>query len=147
MAISRRKIVILVGSLSVALAVVGIVWDFTRDKTSETRMEMVEHDRLVEHLKQSAKSLGQQVRDFAGNARCSETVECRVMGLGPKICDGYSDFIFYSIRDAQKDSLLRAVDKFNATMSQLNDLSPIVQNCGKPDPEVRCVQGRCVGVE
>ena len=132
--------------LAVALSVLAVLWDYRRDTTSDEKRDLAAKQREITTIEKKNYALAPLIKRLAGNGYCREDQECGVIGIGAKICDGYLEFIFYSLRDTDPDGLRSAVTQFNANVTRLNDLSLEVQHCGTNLPDAVCVQNKCVGV-
>lgn len=136
--------------LGVLLLLIGggslVYWDTHRDKSSHAREELKSRNREIKEIETAQRSLALRLRSLAGSGRCKEEEDCGVFGLGAKLCDGYPEFVFYSIRDADPDALRDVVNAYNSNMVRLNNLTLGAQHCGKAMPRVRCIQERCVGI-
>ena len=102
------------------------------------------HDAQIDELRGQLKELSTQIQNAQGQSRCEEDRQCRVVGLGSKICGEYRDYLIYSVVDANGPSLSVLIPQFNALHQKLNGLTLSANNCGiKPAP-IRCIAGKCV---
>lgn len=101
------------------------------------------HDSELTKLEEKLQTLADEIRSEHGSGACGSSDECRVLGLGAKVCGGYNDFLIYSVTDVEEQTLLATVREFNNTAEKLNNLSLKVPKCGAPPAPIDCVRKRC----
>lgn len=80
-----------------------------------------------------------------GEPQCSDTTDCRYIGLGAKPCGGPSRYLIYSIATVDSLNLARRVAEFNEFNAMLNRLYGLRSDCSVPNkPNMGCRDGRCV---
>lgn len=143
-----KNLKILIGVL-VVLAISGglIYWDATRDHTSEQKKEFAARDEKMREIEVRQQSLVDQMHEVAGEQACEEDGDCRVLGLGVERCGGYRDFLFYSRKDSQEETLIPLVREFNKNQTEFVNLSLTVPDCGVATPRVICKKGKCKAVK
>ena len=97
----------------------------------------------LRQLKEAQIRLSAQIQDLAGSGECEESHECRILGYGLRACEGYNEFLIYSVKDANQEELLRKVNEYNKNAVQLNDLDFAVPHCGVATPRVACIEELC----
>jgi hypothetical protein len=117
---------------------------YRRIKNPETIPTWEARDQQVERLSLQLKNFANEIKSHQGQSRCQSDDDCRVVGLGSRVCNGYKDFLIYSVRDANETILLQKVRAFNSTMSEMNNLSIKVPNCGESPAPIQCKSSQCV---
>lgn len=132
-----------------ALIVIGgfIYWDFTRDKSSASRLAFEERKKITEQLETDQKTLAAQIQELLKQSHCKSDGDCKASGLGAKVCNGYRAFIYYSRTNPHLYELEQYIQKFNQNAAKLSDLSLKVPACGVEAPQVRCIEEQCVPIE
>jgi len=92
------------------------------------------------------QGLAKQIQSTQGEGICKNDSQCRVVGLGAKVCNLYKDFLVYSIQDVHEERLLHFISEFNNLREKMVDMSFSVGQCGKKPASVRCVSKRCTPV-
>ena len=129
----------------VILLTIGIGYGiYYRKQNAENTPSWNAHDQQVERLGLQLKNLANEIKSHQGQSRCKADDDCRVVGLGSRVCNGYQDFLIYSVTDADETILLQKVRAFNSTMSEINNLSINVPNCGESPAPIKCKNGQCV---
>jgi hypothetical protein len=104
-------------------------------------------DRRLKELDTGMATLAKKIKAGVGRPECQESADCRLVGLGAKICDGYRDFLIYSTRTTEETKVLPLVKEFNRLAEEQHQLSFSVPNCGKPVGRIQCVEGGCQPVK
>lgn len=112
----------------------------------ELKREWDQRDAHVKKLDQALRDAAQKVKKEAGKPECKRSSECRLVGLGAKVCDYYKDFLVYSTSQADESKLLPLVAEFNRLAEEQYNLSLSVSTCGKPMARVACIDGGCMPV-
>lgn len=105
------------------------------------------HDSKLKKIEQRKKTLSQQIKSSMGKGVCREDSHCHVVGLGAKVCEGYSNFLVYSSLDTSEPDLLNLVESFNEADEEFNKISVNVFHCGEKAKQVRCHEKRCTVYE
>ena len=101
------------------------------------------HEVKLKAIEQKMENLSGEIKKKMGAGACEFDYECRVTGLGVKICDGYKNFLVYSLKDTNESELLNVIEKFNQASTEFNELSLNVEKCGETPKVPRCFQNRC----
>lgn len=101
------------------------------------------HNEKLEDIEKKMKDISTLIKTKVGNGECNYDYECRVAGLGFKTCDGYLNFIVYSIKDTEESELLNLIADFNKASERFNELSMNVPSCGEKAKEPYCLTNRC----
>ena len=88
--------------------------------------------------------VAEQLKSIPSEGRCDETSDCRVVGLGTKTCEGYRDFLVYSVKDTDESRLLAKVREFNEINKKLSDMEMSVPKCGGEPKKPECINQHCV---
>ena len=120
----------------------GIAMYATRDKGD--RPSWGEHKQKLEFLDDRMKKLLKAMQGPHGLGKCRNDDECKVVGLGPKTCEGYNNFLIYSTHDADEPTLLELVREFNQSAEEFNTLSLAPPPCGEKAKQIACVNQDCV---
>lgn len=102
-----------------------------------------EHDGKLKVLEQKMKDVSAEIKAHMGQGKCEYDYECRVVGLGAKTCDGYSNFLIYSTKDTEEAQLLGMVEEFNKANEEFNHHSINVQGCGEKAKTPTCHNNQC----
>ena len=100
-------------------------------------------------LRTQQEKLSKEIKTLAGENYCRVDADCQIAGMGAKLCDGFNQFLIYSVYGSYdgKRKLVSTVKRFNTIASKLNDISFKVKKCGIKAPPVRCVQKRCLQIQ
>ena len=136
---TNHKVSILAFSI-LGVAVIGILYKVSQLRRPPTWEERkLKTDELELKLKATSEQMGQ----YAGLGSCRSDSECRVTGLGAKVCGEYRDYFIYSITEANEPRLLPLIEEFNRYATELQNLNLSVPNCGKKPSSIRCINGAC----
>lgn len=97
----------------------------------------------MEALDSKLQALANDIQAYQGTGRCESNEQCKVVGLGPKLCDRHMSSVLYSLLDADEAPLLQKIREFNETSQQFHALSYKTKNCGTPLPATLCVGKKC----
>lgn len=79
-----------------------------------------------------------------GDAPCSDTADCRTVGVGAKSCGGPERYLAWSVRYTQAAELDPLVARHRAARRAEDVKDGRVSNCAvTPEPAVACVAKRC----
>jgi hypothetical protein len=92
------------------------------------------------------KELAAEIKEVAGPATCKTSSDCRMVGLGAKVCNGYHNVLIYSMLSTQEEKLLPLIADFNRLARELHDKQLSVPSCGKPVGTVECHHDECTPV-
>ena len=86
-----------------------------------------------------------QIRSAVGEAKCSDTSQCRTLPIGEKPCGGPEQWLPYASAKASADQLKAWSAELSAAAKRRNQSSGMAGACQfTPDPGAACVAGRCV---
>lgn len=125
------------------LACVAIIAALTACDRGDLKKEWMQRERRVKELDQGMSRLAQQIKKEVGPPECARSSECRLVGLGAKVCDKYRDFLVYSTSHTDEGKLLPLVGEFNQLADEQYNLNLSVLTCGKPMAQVSCIDGGC----
>jgi hypothetical protein len=95
---------------------------------------------------EAAARLRAEITRLVGDAPCSNVVNCRVIGLGARPCGGPEEYVAYSTwtqRDAIEGKGLEYSFLREELLTQREQAGACVV---LPEPQVACVNRRCVTV-
>ena len=124
----------------------ALLFSFAACDRQELKKEWANRDQRVKELDVGMSRLAQQIKKDVGPPECTKDSDCRLVGLGAKVCDKYRDFLVYSVAHTEEYKLLPLVNEFNKLAAEQYDLNLSVLTCGKPMAKVMCVDGGCVPV-
>lgn len=85
-----------------------------------------------------------EVRRLIGEARCSNSNQCRTIALGARACGGPQDYLAWSVQHTDSRALVLAAGRANALARAALAASDAASTCEHvPDPGSVCVAGRC----
>lgn len=96
---------------------------------------------------EAAARLRTEIARLIGDAPCSNVVNCRVLGLGARPCGGPEEYVAYSTwtqRDAIEGKALEYGFLREELLAQRDHAGACVV---LPEPQVACVNRRCVTVQ
>jgi len=107
----------------------GGAWSETRDRA---QLEAWREDILA------------MVKDPA----CSDSTECRCIGLGAKPCGGPWEYLIYSVSSVDTSALVEEVAEYNNLNAVLNQRYGWVSDCSITRvPNLGCRDGKCVDLD
>ncbi len=134
----------LLGVIILFVLIAGGYWVYQKTDKGPPPMSWGERDAEVASLQSEMKKLAEKIESLQGASKCRQDLDCRVVGLGPRECEGYKDFLIYSVLDSDEEPMLAAVKQFNERAEKVSDFSLQVQSCGmKPSP-IHCRKSKCV---
>ena len=134
----------LAASLLVALLLaVGMHYLRVRDENASAP-DWQEHVGEVKALKARMESLLLRMSKAVGEGKCAVDNDCRILGVGAKLCGKFDKYLLYSTAEADESEVRGLVTEYNAYAEQLNKISYKVLGCGIEAKPVRCLQRRCV---
>lgn len=116
---------------------------FEAARRGPVRNDWKEHAAKTAALDAESRLLAQKIKSRQGKRKCKTDGDCRIVGLGPKVCDGYSNFLVYSTLDTDEDALLSTVETFNSKLGEFLALSFKVPSCGKKLRDATCSREVC----
>ncbi len=130
-------------SIIIVFAFIALyAWYISTHKVPDTN-RWPERDAKLSRLDDEMKSLSEEIKFYQGHSECTQDSQCRVVGIGAKVCDKYRDFIVYSTQDAQETILLEKISKFNEKANVYTELSMTSNSCGKSSSKIECIKNRC----
>ena len=82
-----------------------------------------------------------------GDARCTDSTQCRAIAFGTKPCGGPWRYLVYSVASVDTLHLERLVRQYNAVNAAWNRSTGVASTCDIVGmPRVSSVDGRCVAV-
>lgn len=85
------------------------------------------------------------IEQLAGDRRCEQTSDCRVIGVGSKECGGPRRYLIYSLPAPAENELKAKVAALNELDRELHEELGTVSDCTVVEPPiVACVDGYCV---
>ena len=136
-----KKVVVGLMVLGVLIAI--IYFGFFSDYRSLTVEEWRDYNTHMSDIKARLKILGNEIEITRGTSDCKSDQECRVIGLGTKVCGKFTDFLIYSTSVSDESKLLELAREFNRIHEGLMDQSFLVRKCGVKPAYIRCVSGTC----
>ena len=129
-----------------AAGLIVLMWAFGSKKgeESDAPKDWKERGVILGKLDAELTRLADGIQSAQGESRCESDGQCRIIGLGAKVCELYKDFLVYSIKGVNEPVLLGLVDDFNAAHLKRLNLGYSANQCGVQPPGVRCVGQRCV---
>ena len=89
----------------------------------------------------------QEIIDIIGVPICSDSTDCRIIGLGAKPCGGYWGYLVYSVSDVDSILLINKVNQYYEFNDILNRRHGWASDCMvTPFPRIDCINGVCTGV-
>jgi hypothetical protein len=86
-----------------------------------------------------------EILQLAGNARCVNLVQCRVIALGVNPCGGPAEYMVYSWLATDKTALETRIAEYNFLQEDEYKKQGTVGTCAVlPEPVAACSNGRCV---
>jgi hypothetical protein len=91
------------------------------------------------------ETMEEEILLFVGEPECSDSTDCRSIGLGAKPCGGPWRYLIYSIANVDSVDLVLRVAEFNEFNRVLNRRYGWISDCSVPNkPNLGCQDGRCV---
>ncbi len=92
-------------------------------------------------------ALKTSIEDLAATSVCSETAECKFIGLGSKPCGGPWEYLIYST-SIDVEQLEDLVEDYNKKEADFNAKWGIASDCALANPpsSINCENNRCVAV-
>jgi hypothetical protein len=100
-------------------------------------------DSELGRLDSKLQHLANEIKSLQGKSPCETDQQCKVVGLGGKVCGHPKDFLVYSVLDTQENLLLARVEEFNRLHQKVLELKLSSASCGKAPAPIRCVSGSC----
>ena len=95
-------------------------------------------------LPDDAASLLVQIRNTIGSASCSESVQCKTVGVGARACGGPEGYLAYSTSVTASAPLEALAARHAERRRSAASASGMVSACNVlPDPGAVCDQGLC----
>jgi hypothetical protein len=86
-----------------------------------------------------------EILQMAGNARCVNLVQCRVIALGVNPCGGPAEYMVYSWLATDKTALETRIAEYNFLQEDEHRKQGTVGTCAVlQEPVAACSNGRCV---
>ncbi|MGK5082732.1 hypothetical protein WDW37_05445 [Bdellovibrionota bacterium FG-1] len=101
------------------------------------------HLEQIHILDDQLKMLAEKIKSNTSSLECEDSSECRVIGLGPKLCEGYNSFLIYSTTGSDEEFLLELVKRFNVISEERNKISFTAERCGVSPAAPYCIRGSC----
>ena len=115
--------------------------DDSREERDRRRLERMraEIDEMV------AQGACDGLEKPCGAPTCEDAEEdCRYIGIGAKPCGGPWEFLVYSARTVDEETLRKKVEAHNKHEDRMNRTYGYASDCSLPNPpEIGCVEGRC----
>jgi len=92
---------------------------------------------------QAQKKLAEDIKQYAGNGECEDSSQCKVIGLGEKVCNETSHYFYYSTVTVDESKFNLAVALFNQNQEKYYKDSFITKNCGHPPKSPVCRDNFC----
>lgn len=141
----RPKVFVAFSFLAITLWSTGcnkIGFGPTPDKTPTWK----EHDDKLKNYDSQLKEISAEIVALQGKVECESAAQCRVVGLGSKVCGHFKDYLVYSVKDVNgksEEALLVKVKHFNTVFSQMIEQMINVPPCGRAVAPIACIKGRC----
>jgi len=93
-------------------------------------------------------SVRSEIRQLAGDGRCSESSQCRAIPIGKRDCGGPDEYVVFSTVTAKAAALEARAAAYTALQEEILRDRAGVGSCEIIlEPKVACVQQRCQTVE
>lgn len=130
-------------ALMIGLAVLTVYYGFMRSDQSLLSAQWEKRKARLESLDTRLRALADQIQAVQGESRCERDDQCRIRGIGAKVCGLYKDFIVYSLKDANEPKLLSLLSDFNRLHEKVVDLNLSANQCGENPSPIQCIAGTC----
>lgn len=137
------SVAVTIALLGGGIAYIQYTHNFLAMDLAHEAKQWQKHDEKSTELSAELKQAAAKIPPLAGDRKCYQSSDCRVVGIGRKACGRFSQFLVYSEIDAEETELLIAVQKFNDLSETLNSISLAAASCGKKAPAVTCVEHIC----
>jgi hypothetical protein len=141
--VNRTALVLLTILVSAGISLM-IYYGFVFDGRSASRAEWRDHEAILGQLNSKLQELANQIQSFQGASKCDGDSQCRIVGLGTRVCGDYKDFLIYSTKDSYEPNLLKLIAEFNKSHEKIVGMTLSVNSCGRKPASIRCVEQRCV---
>jgi hypothetical protein len=85
------------------------------------------------------------LREVAGRSTCEKDDQCHLIGMHPKICGGYYEFLIYGEGGINRDELETRVQLLNTLLAERDQKAGAVSDCMVIEPfDLHCVSYHCV---
>jgi hypothetical protein len=85
-----------------------------------------------------------QIRALIGDAACTDSSQCRTVGIGARPCGGPQAYLAWSTAHTDGAALAALAEKFRLEREAVNAASGELSNCRFfPDPGASCRAGTC----
>lgn len=107
------------------------------------------HVENVGELKQIMEGAAKKIVKAMGDGKCGSDSDCKVAGMGAKLCGSHEKYLIYSAgaEGYDEEEMKRLLAEYNGAAERLNKISFKVLSCGVAAPKVRCSQKYCVPVQ
>lgn len=140
---TKKSLLFGVIAIVIAVGIYKVKVQVEQKMLAESKSEFDQKDKAMADLKTIQQDLVNQMKAVSGEGVCEEDLDCRVANLGVFSCGGYSDYLVYSVKDANPEILNGLVQKFNSNEEKLTNLSMKAAPCGHAIPRSRCEEKRC----
>ncbi len=101
-------------------------------------------DALISGIETELHMITGQMQAVQGESICKTDDQCKVVGIGSKVCGEYKDFIIYSTKDADEQKLLKLILEFNQVHEKLTSMSLSANQCGTKPAIAHCLNQHCI---
>jgi hypothetical protein len=92
-----------------------------------------------------ATTVRDQITAEIGDARCSESAQCRTLPLGSRACGGPERYVAWSSQRSDGAKLAALAERDAEERRRINEDSGRASTCElRPDPGAQCFASRCV---
>lgn len=141
----KQRLPLFIGSI-LFLLICAVVLKFANWSPTQHAIEKEhwqEREKNFTTLSKKLQALATQVQALQGENHCETDAECRVVGIGTRVCGEYKNFVVYSIRDVTEPALFKAIEDFNTLHKEVENMSLATEACGKKPAAIHCIEGRC----
>lgn len=137
----------LAGLLVLVIAGLVLYYGVFSNWQSRGKEEWKAYESSIQSTDAELHTLSAKIDELHGDSKCTNTEQCRVVGLGAPACGLYKNFLIYSTLDTQEADLLKAVAAFNEKHKKFVDLSLSVGDCGNKPAPVECISRHCEALQ
>ena len=91
------------------------------------------------------ESLASDIKKMVADLSCDDSVQCKSIGFGSRVCGGYYSYIIYSTKNVYEVKLDQLAAKYYQLDKKHNESSNMGSICIVAYPRVaKCIEGNCV---
>ena len=127
----------------IAFLIAAVYFGFSSNHQPVKQADWEKHDDKMKDLDERLQALAKKIQALQGDSTCVQDDQCRVVGIGTKVCGEFKDFVVYSTITVDEPALLDAIQDFNKAHEALSNLSLQAENCGHKPAKILCTQKHC----